>query len=117
MGAMHAMYHRGVSGGQFVREARRRAGLTQRQLALRAGVSQPAIARIESGETSAAFERVVELVRAAGFDLDVHVVPLDEDAAAMAEQNLRRTPEERLDALLTALDLYEAGREARGRDG
>lgn len=106
-----------MTGGQFVREARRRAGLTQRQLALRAGVSQPTVARIESGETSAAFERIVELVRASGFDLDVHVVALDEDALAMAEQNLRRTPDERLDGLLAALDLYEAGREASRTDG
>jgi hypothetical protein len=35
----------------------------------------------------------------------------------MAEQNLRRTPDERLDGLLAALDLYEAGREAKGADG
>ena len=103
-------------GAQFVREARRRAGLTQRQLALRAGVSQPTVARIESGETSPAFERIVELVRAAGFDLDIHVVTLDEDALAMAEENLRRTPDERLDGLLAALDLYEAGRQTRSPD-
>jgi transcriptional regulator with XRE-family HTH domain len=106
-----------ATGGQFVREARRRAGLTQRQLALRAGVSQPTVARIESGQTSAAFERIVELVRTSGFDLDVHVVPLDEDALAMAEQNLRRTPDERLNGLLAALDLYEGGREAQETDG
>ena len=91
--------------------------MTQRQLAIRAGVTQPTIARIESADARPSFERIVELVRAAGFDLDIHVVPLDEDAAAMAEQNLRRTPDERLDGLLTALDLYEAGREARGPDG
>ena len=106
-----------MAGGQFVREARRRAGLTQRQLALRAGVSQPTVARIESGEASPSFERILELVRAAGLDLDVHVVPLDEDVVAMAEQNLRRTPQERLDALIAAVDLYGSGREARGHDG
>jgi transcriptional regulator with XRE-family HTH domain len=91
--------------------------LTQRQLSVRAGVSQPTVARIESGETSAAFERIVELVRAAGFDLDVHVVPLDEDGFAIAEQNVRRSADERLDGLLAALDLYQAGREASRTDG
>ncbi len=114
---MRHVYPLSVDGGQFVREARRRAGLTQRQLALRAGVTQPTIARIESGEVAASFERILDLVRAAGFDLDVHVVPVDEDVAAMAEANLRRTPDERLDGLLAALDLYEAGREARSPDG
>ena len=94
-----------MTGGQLVREARHRAGLTQRQLAARAGVSQPTIARIEGGEVSPSLERIVELVRAAGFDLDVRVVPLDEDALALAEQNLSRTPEERLDALVRAVAL------------
>jgi transcriptional regulator with XRE-family HTH domain len=108
---------RSMAGGTLVREARRRAGLTQRQLAMRAGVSQPTIARIESGDVRPAFERILELVRAAGFDLDVHVVPLDEDALAMAERNLQRTPEERLDALVAAVELYDAGRKARERDG
>lgn len=114
---MLSAYDGAMKGGQFVREARRRAGLTQRQIASRAGVTQPTVARIESGEVGASFERIVELVRAAGFDLDVHVVPLDEDVAAMAEQNLRRTPDERLDGLLAALDLYDMGRQGRGEDG
>ena len=92
METMLLVYH-GCRDGWTVRaKARRRAGLTQRQLALRAGVSQPTVARIEAGQTSAAFERIVELVRTSGFDLDVHVVPLDEDALAMAEQNLRGHP-------------------------
>lgn len=77
-------------------------------------MSQPTIARIESGEVRPSLERVVELVRAAGFDLDIHVVPLDEDALALAEQNLERTPDERLDALLAAVELYGGSGEAGG---
>lgn len=102
---MRLLYHERMTGGQLVREARHRAGLTQRQLAARAGVSQPTIARIEGGEVNPSLERIVELVRAAGFDLDIRVVPLDEDALALAEQNLSRTPEERLDALVRAAAL------------
>lgn len=94
-----------MDGGQFVREARRRAGLTQRQLAGRAGVSQPTIARIEAGDVAPSFERVAALVRAAGFDLDVRLVPLDEDALALAEQNLAMSPDERLASLAAALEL------------
>jgi transcriptional regulator with XRE-family HTH domain len=102
-----------MRGGSLVREARRRAGLTQRQLAQRAGVTQPTVARIEAGEVAASLERIVGLVRAAGFDLDVRVVPLDEDAFALAEQNLARSPDERLDALLAALELHRP----EGEDG
>lgn len=105
-----------MGGGQFVREARRRAGLTQRQLASRTGVSQAAVARIESGQTGASLERIVQLVRACGFDLDIHLVPLDEDLLALAEQSERRTPDERLDLLLSGIELLEAGRRARGED-
>lgn len=79
--------------------------MTQRRLAARAGVSQPTIARIERGDVSPSLERLVDLVRATGLDLDIRVVPLDEDALALAEQNLRRSPDERLDALLAALEL------------
>ena len=103
-----------MNGGQFVLEARRRGGLTQRQLASRAGLSQPAIARIESRVVTPSLERIIQLVRACGFDLDIHVVPLDEDAFTLAEQNVRRSPDERLDALFAGLELYEAGRRARG---
>ncbi len=106
-------YHGQMKGGQYVREARRRAGLTQRQLAGRAGLTQPAIVRIERGEVAASFERIAELVRACGFDLDVRVVPLDEDAATLPEQSERRSPDERLDALLAGLELYQAGLTAR----
>jgi transcriptional regulator with XRE-family HTH domain len=79
--------------------------MTQRQLATRAGVSQPTVARIESGGADASCERIIELVRAAGFDLEIHLAPLDEDALALAQQNLSRSPDERLDALLSAIEL------------
>lgn len=94
-------------------EARRRAGLSQRQVASRTGLSQPQIARIESGVVSPSLARVVQIVRACGFDLSIRLVQLDEDAFTLAEQNLTRTPEERLDALLSGLEVYEAGRRAR----
>jgi transcriptional regulator with XRE-family HTH domain len=103
MTAMHA--------AQFVREARLRAGLTQRVLASRAGVSQPLVARIESGRVQPSFERVLDLVRACGFDLDVRVVPLDEDAWTLAEQGAQLDPDARLDRLLAGVELAQ---EAQG---
>jgi transcriptional regulator with XRE-family HTH domain len=103
-----------VDGGQYVREARRRAGLTQRALAERAGVSQPQVARVESGRTEASFDRVLQLVRACGFDLEIHVVPLDEDAWTLAERGAAATPDERLDRLLAGVDLLAEPEEQRG---
>ena len=111
------MYYGCVQGGHLIREARRRAGLTQRELAARVGTTQSAIARIEAGDSSPSLERVVRLVRACGFDLDLRVVPLDEDAWTLAEQGLRLSPDERLNRLLSGIELLEEGRRARMEDG
>ena len=112
---MHPVYDAWVStAGQYLREARLRAGMTQKTVAERAGVSQPLVARIERGAVEPTFGRLLGLVRACGFDLDVRVVPLDEDAWTLVERGASATPDERLDRMLAGLDLFEAGREARG---
>ncbi|MFL5767617.1 MAG: helix-turn-helix transcriptional regulator [Actinomycetota bacterium] len=104
-----------MNGGQFVREARRRAGFTQAQLAARSDVSQATIARIENGAVSPSLERIHSLVRAAGFDLEIHVVPVDDDSVVLAQQNLRLTPDERVRRMLDGLRLQGAAR-ASGED-
>ncbi len=65
-------------GGDLVREARRRAGLTQAELAARADTAQPAIARWESGRTAISLDDVRRLVRLCGYDLEIMLVPRDE---------------------------------------
>lgn len=103
------MYHSRVMGisGRLLREARRRAGLTQRTIAGRVGVTQPTVARIERGEIEPSLERLLGLVRACGLDLDIRVTDLDEDAWTMVERGARATPDERLDRLLEGLTLRE----------
>jgi hypothetical protein len=91
--------------GQLLREARLRAGMTQRAVAARAGISQPTVARIERGEVAPSLERLLELVRACGLDLQIHVTALDEDAWTMVERGARATPDERLDRMLAGLEL------------
>ena len=103
---------RHLLGNDLVREARKRAGLTQRELAERAGTTQSAVARLESGRTSPAFETVVALVRTCGFDVEVHLVEPDLATFAQAQHNLRLTPEGRLDQLESTADFVAAGREA-----
>ncbi len=51
--------------------ARRKAGLSQRALAERAGITQATIARIEKGEIDPRSDTVVRLLRACGFELEV----------------------------------------------
>ena len=75
--------------GQFVREARRRAGLSQRELAASVGISQPHVARIERGSVEPPFELVRRLVRACGFDLSVSLVDRDDSAWSVAQTQQR----------------------------
>jgi transcriptional regulator with XRE-family HTH domain len=77
-------------GNDLVREARRRAGLSQRELAERAGTTQSAIARLETGRSTPSFDTVLRLVRLCGLDLDVMLVERDESDWAQA-QGLRNT--------------------------
>ena len=101
-------------GGELVREARKRAGLTQAELAGTAGTTQSAIARLESGRTSPSLEQVERLLKLCGFQLIVELTPYDDSDIVQAEASLHRTPSERVDrhdALLrSAAEFREAGR-------
>lgn len=84
-------------GAQLIREARRRAGLTQAELAHRAGTAQPAIARWESGRTAVSLDDVVRLVRLCGLDLEFAVVEHDHSDMAQAERLADLSGQQRLD--------------------
>ena len=96
-----------------MRETRRRAGLRQRELAERAGTTQSAIARVESGATEPSMERVAELVRACGLELRVHLVPADDEDLAAALRNRALTPAERLERVKRMHRFVAAGRAAK----
>ena len=83
----------------LLRDARARAGLTQRALARRARAAQSVIARIESGTTSPSWDTLVRLLAAAGFELDAALQPVATKRSHMladVPRILRLTPEERL---------------------
>jgi transcriptional regulator with XRE-family HTH domain len=84
-------------GGDLIHEARRRAGLTQSELAARAGTSQPGIARWESGRTAVSLDDVLRLVRLCGFDLEIMLVSRDESDAPQAARLAGLTGQERID--------------------
>ena len=82
-----------------LREARTRAGLTQRQLAERAHTAQSVVARIESGVTSPSWETLGRLLEVAGFALDATLRPIAAEPSHMladVPRILRLTPEQRL---------------------
>jgi len=98
----------------IVREARARAGLSQRELAARAGKAQSEIARIEGARQDPAFETLARLVRAAGFDLKVELVPHDDHDERLIEAMLALTVEERLSSLEAEHELFATAVEVSG---
>jgi len=62
--------------GAILRQARREAGATQTTLAIRSGIPQPAISRIERGAESPSFERFGHLVSCLGLRPSVDLEPL-----------------------------------------
>lgn len=60
-----------MDASALIREARRRARLTQAQLAQAAGTSQPTLAAYESGAKSPSVRTLDRIVRASGCSLDV----------------------------------------------
>jgi transcriptional regulator with XRE-family HTH domain len=85
-----------MSIANIVREARRRAGLTQAALAQKAGVPKSTVGRIESGARTPSVELVERLVRAAGLEVTVSLSETDPGTDSMFERTLRRTPAQRL---------------------
>ena len=108
-----------MSISNLVREARRRAGFTQAELAGRAGVPKSTVGRIESGARIPSTEMVERLVRAAGLDVSVSLSEPDPGTDSMFERTLRRSPAERLaDATRVARFVLRGRREvASASDG
>jgi predicted transcriptional regulator len=80
-------------------EARRRAGVTQRELARRAGTAQSVVARIERSQNSPTWETLKQLITAAGFELECQLVVRPVADSHMLEDVARilsLTPEDRL---------------------
>jgi uncharacterized protein len=63
-----------VDAAELLREARSSAGLTQAELARRAGTSQAMVARYETGVASPTARTLRRLLRAAGRDLELSTV-------------------------------------------
>lgn len=103
----------------LLREARRSAGLTQAQVAQRAGISQSAVAQLERPGSNPTVETLDGVLRATGRRLQLASEPdhssVDETLIA---RNLRLTPAQRLAAFETAhAELAELRRLTRADGG
>jgi transcriptional regulator with XRE-family HTH domain len=82
---------------RLLRYARRSAGLTQRQLAERAGVPQATVGRIEAGLITPRVDTLEKLLRAAGQELAVGPRPGTGIDRSQIRALLGLTPAQRLE--------------------
>jgi transcriptional regulator with XRE-family HTH domain len=79
-----------------IRFSRLRSGLTQQELAKRTGISQPALARIESGRVIPRIDTIERLLRECGMSLE----PLPRPGAGIDRTTIRKmlalSPRQRL---------------------
>lgn len=86
-----------MSPGALLRDARLRHGLSQQQLATRAGTTQSAISRIEHDQLSPKVETLRRLLDLVGERLDLFATPIDYGHdRAMLTANLALPAEDRL---------------------
>jgi transcriptional regulator with XRE-family HTH domain len=69
-------YHRDVDAAVLLQEARRRSGLSRRQLAERGGTSASTLSAYESGASVPSVVTLGRLLRAAGFEAEASLRPV-----------------------------------------
>lgn len=100
-----------MEAGELLREARRKAGLTQRQAAAAAGVAQPTLARVESGRQQPTLPTLERLLAGTGHRLVVELEALpDPHDLGLLEVTLALTPQQRVDRLVR---LHSTARQLR----
>ena len=86
-----------MTAGELLRQTRRRHGLTQRQLAIRARTSQAAISRIERDIVSPAVETLAEFLWLMNERLELGAEPVNwGHDATLNQSNLALSPEARI---------------------
>jgi transcriptional regulator with XRE-family HTH domain len=111
------MANRGANGDicAALRRERETRGVSQSSLALRTGVPQPAISRIEAGREVPSLERWSRLLAGLGLRPEIGLVPLAEPPSEPQHTEYARrflTPGERLER---AADWNELVKEIRGK--
>ncbi|HET7350748.1 MAG TPA: helix-turn-helix transcriptional regulator [Marmoricola sp.] len=91
-----------MTSGELMRTARKRAGLSQQELAERLQMPRSQIARWEADGVDPGFAATRRVLRACGFDLSLALVAYEPDAEREARLRAlqRLTPQERLTQML-----------------
>jgi transcriptional regulator with XRE-family HTH domain len=111
------LYRVGPSPGQLLREARKRHGVSQKRLAARAGTTQSAISRIESGRVSPSVDTLWELLYLLGEDLELRSRERDSGIdVTLNRENLRYSPAQRVERGLAFADIVRRNRGKRPSD-
>ena|SRR5439155_25450893 len=84
-----------MDASSLLRGARNRAELTQRELARRSGVPQPAISRIERRLASPTVDTMERLLKACGLELDAVARPGAGVDVTLIQERLELTPGQR----------------------
>lgn len=97
-----------MHGGTVIRQSRRRAGISQRELAAQLGTKQSVVARWESRATSPTVESVSAVAAACGLALEFRMTPLDADLDRVLTEQLSRSPAERVASVVNLVRLRRA---------
>jgi transcriptional regulator with XRE-family HTH domain len=114
---VHICYISGVkTPGELLKEARKRHGVSQKQLAMRASTTQSAISRIERDRVSPSVETLRELLYLLGEDLELGAAHRDSGIdATLNVQSLQFAPGERVRRGLAFADFVRRNRGAAFR--
>lgn len=93
-------YGDGMVSASLLVQARRRAGLSQRELGARAGVAQQEIARYERGRVTPSLERLRALIAACDLELTLGLVRADDSYDEQIAAALALAPMQRLSRAL-----------------
>lgn len=107
----------GPSSGELLRNARHRQGVSQALLATRAGTTQSAISRIESGRISPSVDTLWELLYVLGEDLELSAQVRDSGVdVTLNRSNLAFSPAQRVHRGLEFADFVRRNRGKRPND-
>jgi transcriptional regulator with XRE-family HTH domain len=92
---MSQSYQLPSAAAGLLQMARQKSGLSQKELAERAGVPTTMISAYERDRRQPTVPTLLRLLRAAGFDLRMHLEPLEAHDQILEDLEAARTPHER----------------------
>jgi uncharacterized protein len=111
-----------TSPGSLLRDARRRANLSQTDVARRAGVAQSVVSAYESGRREPALSTLARLISATGYRLEIGISPGEDARPGLPDTPLGRRLRQRRKKVLDTAAKHGAsnvrvfGSVARGED-